>query len=83
MTESIVKYQTEFFDKGIEYLRPMVLKDVAKDLEIEIHLVRKNNKITEGRTESKRPHHIYRDFFDNTKIYNIKKEVKKIENENN
>lgn len=59
------------------------LKDVAQDLDIEIHLVRKNNKITEGRVESKRPHHIYRDFFDNTKIYNIKKEVKKLENENN
>jgi hypothetical protein len=59
------------------------LKDVAKDLDIEIHLVRKNNKMTEGRIESKRPHHIYRDFFDNTKIHNIKKEVKKINNENN
>lgn len=58
------------------------LKEVAKDLDIELHLVRKNNKITEGRMESKRPHHIYRDFFNNTKIYNIKKEVKKIQSKN-
>ena len=58
------------------------LKEVAKDLDIDLHLVRKNNKITEGRIESKRPHHIYRDFFNNTKIYNIKKEVKKIKSEN-
>ena len=58
------------------------LKEVAQDLDIDLHLVRKNNKITEGRIESKRPHHIYRDFFNKTKIQNIKKEVKKIKSEN-
>jgi RNA polymerase sigma-54 factor len=30
--ESIVKYQREFFDKGISYLKPMVLRDVAQDI---------------------------------------------------
>ena len=30
--ESIVKFQQEFFDKGIEYLKPMVLRDVAQDI---------------------------------------------------
>jgi RNA polymerase sigma-54 factor len=30
--ESILKYQSEFFDKGIAYLKPMVLRDVAQDI---------------------------------------------------
>lgn len=32
VTESIVKYQKEFLDKGIAYLRPMVLREVADDV---------------------------------------------------
>lgn len=32
VTESIVKYQTEFLDKGLAFLRPMVLRDVAEDI---------------------------------------------------
>ena len=32
VTESIVKFQREFFDSGISKLRPMVLKDVADDI---------------------------------------------------
>ncbi|RME23412.1 MAG: RNA polymerase sigma-54 factor [Deltaproteobacteria bacterium] len=32
VTESIVKFQREFLDKGVAYLKPMVLKDVANDL---------------------------------------------------
>ena len=34
VTESIVKYQKEFLDKGIAYLRPLVLRDVAEDIEM-------------------------------------------------
>ena len=30
--ESILKYQREFFDKGITHLKPMVLRDVAEDI---------------------------------------------------
>ena len=30
--ESIVKYQREFFEKGVAYLRPLNLKDVAEDI---------------------------------------------------
>lgn len=33
-TQSILKFQREFFDKGIDYLRPLVLKDVADDIEM-------------------------------------------------
>ena len=32
--ESILKHQREFFKKGIAYLRPMVLRDVAQDIEM-------------------------------------------------
>ncbi|MBW2699629.1 MAG: RNA polymerase factor sigma-54 [Deltaproteobacteria bacterium] len=32
VTESIVKFQREFFDKGIAFLRPLVLRDVADDV---------------------------------------------------
>lgn len=30
--ESILRFQREFFEKGISYLKPMVLRDVAKDI---------------------------------------------------
>lgn len=32
VTESIVRRQKKFFDKGIEYVKPMILKDVADDI---------------------------------------------------
>ncbi|MBI4237527.1 MAG: RNA polymerase factor sigma-54 [Deltaproteobacteria bacterium] len=32
VTKSIVKFQHEFFDRGIEYMRPMILRDVAEDV---------------------------------------------------
>lgn len=32
VTESIVRQQREFFDKGVEHLKPMVLRDVANDI---------------------------------------------------
>ena len=32
VTESIVKRQQEYFDFGVEYLRPMILKDIAEDI---------------------------------------------------
>ena len=54
------------------------LKEIAEDLGIGINLVIKNNKISEGRVENKRAHHCHRDFFNNNKIYNIKKTVKNI-----
>ena len=31
---SIVKFQREFLDKGIAYMRPLVLRDVAEDIEM-------------------------------------------------
>lgn len=32
VTESLVKFQREFFDKGVSYLKPLNLKDIAADL---------------------------------------------------
>lgn len=32
VTESIVKYQTQFLDHGLSQLKPMVLRDVAQDI---------------------------------------------------
>ncbi len=32
--KSIIKLQKEFLDKGLAYLKPMVLKDVARDIEM-------------------------------------------------
>ena len=32
VADSIVRHQREFLDKGIEYLRPLVLRDVANDI---------------------------------------------------
>ncbi len=32
VTESIFRFQREFLEKGVEYLRPLVLRDVAEDV---------------------------------------------------
>ncbi len=34
VTKSILKFQMEFFDRGVEHLRPLILKDVAEDIEM-------------------------------------------------
>ena len=34
VSESILKHQIEFFEKGIDYLKPMVLRDIAEDLDM-------------------------------------------------
>ncbi|MDO9515909.1 MAG: RNA polymerase factor sigma-54 [Syntrophales bacterium] len=34
VAESILDHQIEFFDKGINYLRPMVLRDIADDVQM-------------------------------------------------
>src|SRR4030095_8375532 len=32
VTESILKFQRDFFDKGIAHLKPLILRDVAEDI---------------------------------------------------
>jgi len=34
VTRSILKHQYDFFERGIHYLRPLVLKDVAEDIDV-------------------------------------------------
>ena len=34
VTKSIVKYQRDFFDRGVAHLKPLVLRDVAEDIEM-------------------------------------------------
>ena len=34
VVESILKFQREFFEKGPDYLRPLILRDVADDIEM-------------------------------------------------
>ncbi|KIH76572.1 RNA polymerase, sigma 54 subunit, RpoN/SigL [Geoalkalibacter ferrihydriticus] len=34
VTQSIVKFQQAFFEKGIDHLKPLVLRDVAEDIEM-------------------------------------------------
>jgi RNA polymerase sigma-54 factor len=34
VTKSIVKFQREFLDKGIQFLKPLVLRDVAEDIQM-------------------------------------------------
>lgn len=34
VTESIVKFQREFFDHGPQHIKPMILRDIAEDIEM-------------------------------------------------
>jgi RNA polymerase sigma-54 factor len=34
VVESILKFQYDFFEKGVAYLKPLVLRDVAEDIEM-------------------------------------------------
>lgn len=52
------------------------LKEIAEDLNVEIHMVRKINKLSENRIKSERPHKCHQELFDKIKIYNIKKDYK-------
>jgi RNA polymerase sigma-54 factor len=46
VVESILKHQREFFEKGKEYLKPMVLKDIAEDVNLDISTV---SRVTSGK----------------------------------
>lgn len=46
VTESIVKRQLDFFEKGVQHLLPMVLKDIAADIEMHESTV---SRITNGK----------------------------------
>src|SRR6266487_6313933 len=39
VVESIVNRQTEFLDKGVQYIKPMMLKDIAEDIGMHLSTV--------------------------------------------
>jgi RNA polymerase sigma-54 factor len=41
VAESIVKFQKEFFDRGIDFLKPLVLRDIANDIEMHESTIRR------------------------------------------
>ena len=50
------------------------LKDISNELNIELHLIRKINQLTEKRCESIKPHIRHHEIYNKIKIYNIVKE---------
>ena len=44
--ESIIDHQRDFFEKGKEHLKPMILKDVADDVSLDISTV---SRVTSGK----------------------------------
>ena len=55
VAESLLKYQKDFFDKGVEAIKPLILKTVANDLQVHESTVSRitNNKYIDT------PHGIY------------------------
>ena len=53
--ESILKFQTEFFERGVQGLKPMVLQDVADDIEVHMSTV---SRVTSNKYVHT-PHGIY------------------------
>lgn len=52
------------------------LKEISDELNVEIHLIRKINKLSENLIKSERPHNCHKELFEKLKIYNIKKDYK-------
>jgi RNA polymerase sigma-54 factor len=44
--ESILKHQRDFFDRGVAHLKPLILKDVAEDVEMHESTV---SRVTSGK----------------------------------
>ena len=49
------------------------LKEISDELNVEIQIIRKINKLTEGRIDIIKPHNFHKELYDKLKIYNIKK----------
>ena len=49
------------------------LKEISDDLNVEIHIIRKINRLTECRIDSIKPHNSHKELYEKLKIYNIKK----------
>ncbi len=60
-------------DNGAVEIEYKTLKEISDDLNVEIHIIRKINKLTEGRIDSIKPHNSHKGLYEKLKIYNIKK----------
>jgi len=72
VSKSIVKFQRDFLDKGIQFLKPLVLRDVAEDIQMHESTISRvtNNKFVHT------PQGIYElKFFFNTGITSIQGET--------
>lgn len=49
------------------------LTDISNDLNVEIHIIRKINKLTENMVANIKPHTTHKELYEKIKIYNIKK----------
>jgi len=50
------------------------LKEIANDLNVELHIIRKINNLSENAITNERPHRCHKELYEKIKIYNIKKE---------
>lgn len=73
------KYMLVAVQDGVETRKEYkTLKDISTELGIEVHLIRKINDLTEQRLENIKAHKRHKELYDNYKIYDIKREIKKI-----
>lgn len=63
-------------DNGVVEKEYKTLKEISNDLNVEIHMIRKINKLSENQIKSERPHKCHKELLDKIKIYNIKKDYK-------
>ena len=63
-------------DDGETVKEYKTLKEIADELNVEIHMIRKINKLSENLITSERPHKCHKDLLEKIKIYNIKKDYK-------
>ena len=66
----------KFTDEGTIEKEYKTLKEIADELNVEIHMIRKINKLSENLIKSERPHKCHRELLEKIKIYNIKKDYK-------
>jgi hypothetical protein len=67
--------QTNAENGEVKEMEFKTLKEISEKLSIEIHLIRKINKMSQKLIDSKRPHHLHREMYDTIKIFNIKKVI--------
>ena len=74
MKYNIIQTDENNIETTKQYAKLTIL---AKDIDIPIHIIRKQNKYCDGVIKhDAKPHLIYKEFYDKIKIYTIKKSIK-------